>query len=54
MSPSAVPAVLKEPGVYKGTTRKLVVALDVGTTFSAASYCLLEPGKVPVIRQVIK
>ncbi|KAG2353445.1 hypothetical protein BDR07DRAFT_1367118 [Suillus spraguei] len=38
----------REP--YKGSTRKLVLAFDVGTTFSGVSYCLLDPGEVPVIR----
>jgi molecular chaperone DnaK (HSP70) len=37
---------------YKGLTRKLVIAFDVGTTFSGVSYCLLDPGEVPVIRGV--
>ncbi|KAG2063017.1 hypothetical protein BDR04DRAFT_1111856 [Suillus decipiens] len=42
----------REP--YKGSTRKLVLAFDVGTTFSGVSYCLLDPGEVPVIRGVAK
>ncbi|KAJ8585555.1 hypothetical protein M405DRAFT_745130 [Rhizopogon salebrosus TDB-379] len=37
---------------YKGLTRKLVIAFDVGTTFSGVSYCILDPGEVPVIRGV--
>ncbi|OAX34644.1 hypothetical protein K503DRAFT_803418 [Rhizopogon vinicolor AM-OR11-026] len=37
---------------YKGETRKLVLAFDVGTTFSGISYCILDPGEVPVIRGV--
>ncbi|KAG1846557.1 hypothetical protein DFJ58DRAFT_747163 [Suillus subalutaceus] len=41
---------LREP--YKGPTRKLVLAFDVGTTFSGVSYCMLDPGEVPVIRGV--
>ncbi|KAF7290577.1 hypothetical protein MIND_01297800 [Mycena indigotica] len=32
---------------YKGTEMKLVLAIDIGTTFSAASWCLLEPKKEP-------
>ncbi|OAX34642.1 hypothetical protein K503DRAFT_859084 [Rhizopogon vinicolor AM-OR11-026] len=40
----------REP--YKGKTRKLVLAFDVGTTFSGVSYCILDPGEVPVIRGV--
>ncbi|KAG2043946.1 hypothetical protein BDR03DRAFT_940321 [Suillus americanus] len=43
---------LREP--YKGSTRKLVLAFDVGTTFSGVSYCMLDPGEVPVIRGVAR
>ncbi|KAF8345176.1 hypothetical protein F5887DRAFT_218796 [Amanita rubescens] len=32
---------------YKGRQRKLLIALDVGTTFSGVSYSILEPGKPP-------
>jgi hypothetical protein len=39
---------------YEGSTRKLVLAFDVGTTFSGVSYCILDPGKVPVIQAVSK
>lgn len=42
---------------YSGHLQKLVVSLDVGTTFSGAAYALLDPGEVPqiqfVTRQVI-
>ena len=34
---------------YSGSSRKLVVALDIGTTFSGAAYALLDPGEVPHI-----
>ncbi|KAF8331234.1 hypothetical protein F5887DRAFT_917458, partial [Amanita rubescens] len=37
---------------YTGTRRKLVVAFDVGTTFSGASYSILDPGQSPEIRGV--
>ncbi|KAK2462914.1 hypothetical protein APHAL10511_005112 [Amanita phalloides] len=37
---------------YAGTRRKLVIAFDVGTTFSGASYAILEPGQTPEIRGV--
>ena len=40
--------------VYTGRTRKLVVALDIGTTFSGAAYALLDPGEIPQIRSVTK
>ncbi|KAM6499518.1 hypothetical protein JOM56_005026 [Amanita muscaria] len=32
---------------YSGTERTLVIAIDVGTTFSGVSYALLNPGVVP-------
>ncbi|KIL60615.1 hypothetical protein M378DRAFT_14065 [Amanita muscaria Koide BX008] len=37
---------------YSGTERKLVIAFDVGTTFSGVSYVLLDPGMVPQIKPV--
>ena len=37
---------------YKGTVRKLVVAIDVGTTYSGVSYAILDPGEVPQIHGV--
>lgn len=39
---------------YQGTTRKLILAFDVGTTFSGISYCILDPGEIPEIRGVSK
>lgn len=39
---------------YSGSSRKLVVALDIGTTFSGAAYALLDPGEVPKIRSVTR
>ncbi|KAG2016364.1 hypothetical protein CC2G_009535 [Coprinopsis cinerea AmutBmut pab1-1] len=39
---------------YTGFGRKLVVALDVGTTFSGISYCILDPGQVPEIKAVTR
>ncbi|EIW80580.1 hypothetical protein CONPUDRAFT_105634 [Coniophora puteana RWD-64-598 SS2] len=40
----------REP--YQGLSRKLVLAFDVGTTFSGVSYCILDPGEVPRIQSV--
>ncbi|KJA20609.1 hypothetical protein HYPSUDRAFT_1090755 [Hypholoma sublateritium FD-334 SS-4] len=40
--------------VYEGTQRKLVLAFDVGTTFSGISYSILEPGQEPTIRGVTR
>ena len=39
---------------YSGPSQKLVVALDIGTTFSGAAYAFLDPGVVPEIRSVTK
>ncbi|EIW80674.1 hypothetical protein CONPUDRAFT_125506 [Coniophora puteana RWD-64-598 SS2] len=39
---------------YHGLSRKLVLAFDVGTTFSGVSYCILDPGEVPKIQGVSK
>ncbi|KAI0078813.1 hypothetical protein K474DRAFT_1593468 [Panus rudis PR-1116 ss-1] len=39
---------------YSGTTRSLVIALDIGTTFSGVSYAILEPGEVPKIHGVTR
>ena len=38
---------------YSGP-RKLVLAFDVGTTYSGISYCILQPGQIPEIRGVTK
>ncbi|TFK51568.1 hypothetical protein OE88DRAFT_1801563 [Heliocybe sulcata] len=32
---------------YAGKGRRLVVAIDVGTTFTAASFCILQEGRIP-------
>lgn len=37
---------------YSGISRKLVVAIDVGTTFSGVSYTILDPGVAPQIYNV--
>ena len=34
---------------YRGLSRKLVLAFDVGTTYSGISYCILDPGEVPKV-----
>ena len=39
---------------YEGTSRKLVLAFDIGTTYSGAAYAFLDPGEVPEIGSVIK
>ncbi|KAG2750703.1 hypothetical protein P692DRAFT_20847281 [Suillus brevipes Sb2] len=37
-----------------GPNEKLVLAFDVGTTFSGVSYCMLCPGELPVIQGVAR
>jgi len=39
---------------YNGRTRSLVIAVDVGTTFSGVSYAVLEPGEIPKIHGVTR
>lgn len=41
-----------EQSPYNGASARLCLAFDVGTSFSSISYCVLNPGKVPVIRNV--
>jgi len=39
---------------YAGDKRALVLAFDIGTTFSGVSYSLLDPGQVPQINSVTR
>ena len=39
---------------YQGSQRKLVLAFDVGTTYSRISYCILYPGEFALINPVTK
>ncbi|KAF8917493.1 hypothetical protein CPB85DRAFT_1374267 [Mucidula mucida] len=39
---------------YTGPVRSIVLALDVGTTFSGVSYAILEPGEIPKIHGVTR
>ncbi|KAF8802607.1 hypothetical protein BYT27DRAFT_7260910 [Phlegmacium glaucopus] len=39
---------------YSGSQRKLVLAFDIGTTFSGVSYSILDPGEVPEIWSVTR
>ncbi len=39
---------------YNGFQRKLVIAFDVGTTFSGVSYAVLIPRELPLIHGVTK
>jgi hypothetical protein len=42
----------KRRAPYSGKLRRLVVAMDVGTTFSGAAWAVLDPGRVPEIKSV--
>ena len=39
---------------YSGPSKELVVALNIGITFSSAAYAFLDPGEIPIIRSVTK
>ncbi|OSX61860.1 hypothetical protein POSPLADRAFT_1144067 [Postia placenta MAD-698-R-SB12] len=39
---------------FSGAERKLVLAFDVGTTFSGVAYALLDPGQAPTIQSVTR
>ncbi|TBU25276.1 hypothetical protein BD311DRAFT_853631 [Dichomitus squalens] len=39
---------------YKGTFRKLVIGIDIGTTYSGIAYAVLDPGEVPQIHGVTR
>lgn len=41
-------------GPYTGASRKLVLAFDIGTTYSGAAYALLDPDQVPEITSVTR
>lgn len=39
---------------YAGLVRKLVLGIDVGTTYSGVSYAILDPGEIPQIQWVTR
>ncbi|PBK90614.1 hypothetical protein ARMGADRAFT_1166925 [Armillaria gallica] len=39
---------------YGGPHQRLVISFDLGTTFSAVSYCILDPGAIPSINAVTR
>ncbi|KAJ7578258.1 hypothetical protein C8J56DRAFT_359740 [Mycena floridula] len=45
---------MRPRSAYTGSTRKLVLAFDIGTTYSGISYSILDPGLVPTIRGVTR
>ncbi|KAF8959248.1 hypothetical protein BDZ97DRAFT_1402193 [Flammula alnicola] len=40
--------------IYRGSRRKLVLAFDIGTTYSGVSYSILDPGQIPEIKGVTR
>ncbi|KAH9940114.1 uncharacterized protein BXZ73DRAFT_43285 [Epithele typhae] len=47
-----MPALQLQP--YSGSVRKLVLGIDVGTTYSGVAYAILDPGEVPLIHGVTR
>jgi hypothetical protein len=43
---------MAERAPFSGATKKLLVAVDIGTTFTAVSFSILVPGEVPQFNQV--
>ena len=43
-------AITRSP--YKGSSRKLVLSFDIGTTYSGVCYAFLDPDLVPEIKPV--
>ena len=39
---------------FQERVRKLVLAFDVGTTYSGVSYSILDPGEIPEIHGVTR
>ncbi|KDR74253.1 hypothetical protein GALMADRAFT_250020 [Galerina marginata CBS 339.88] len=39
---------------FRGLRRKLIIAFDVGTTYSGISYSILDPGQIPEIKGVTR
>lgn len=39
---------------YKGNGRVLVLAIDIGTTYSGVAYCVLDPGEIPKVLSVTR
>ncbi|KAH9910870.1 uncharacterized protein B0H18DRAFT_1065862 [Fomitopsis serialis] len=39
---------------YTGNSRKLVISIDIGTTYSGVAYCVLDPGEVPKVLSVTR
>lgn len=57
-SSTSIPSPMKQTGAtrkpYTGQKKAIAIALDVGTTFSGASYAILDPGEIPKIYEVTR
>ncbi|KAI0326492.1 hypothetical protein GY45DRAFT_1381037 [Cubamyces sp. BRFM 1775] len=42
------------PKPYQGGVRKLVLGIDIGTTYSGVAYAILDPGELPKIHSVTR
>ena len=51
-NPSFLAAMTITRSPYNGTSRKLLLAFDIGTTYSGVCYAFLDPGVVPEVRPV--
>lgn len=39
---------------YRGPSTRLVLAFDIGTTYSGVSYAILDPGEIPKVCSVTR
>lgn len=37
---------------FEGSSRRIVLGFDIGTSYSGISYCVLDPGEIPMINSV--
>ena len=51
-NPSFLAAMTITRSPYNGTTRKLLLAFDIGTTYSGVCYAFLDPRVIPEIKGV--
>lgn len=54
LQPISSPSPMPPLNPFNGPLRKLVLAFDVGTTFSGVGYAILDPGEVPKIQAVTR
>jgi len=51
-NPSFLAAMTIARSPYNGTSRKLLLAFDIGTTYSGVCYVFLDPGVTPKVEAV--